>query len=239
MLDVGCGTGVLSLFAARAGARKVYAVDGSAEIAEVARDNVERNGFAGAVEVIQGRMEGVSLPEKVDVIVSEWMGYCLLYESMLQSVLHARDRFLKPGGAVLPDIATMWVAGIAPEALGLNFWRDVHGLDMSAVAEREERRSRGRSIARGCGVLLRAGGFDLTPSDRVSSGARGALSVSRGRDSPITRSSSMCKSFAPAVVPALQVKGRPRCQRSASVLLWLRRRFRCARLRGPDEGEIR
>lgn len=145
VLDVGCGTGVLSLFAARAGARKVYAVDGSADIAEVARDNVERNGFAGAVEVIQGRMEGVSLPEKVDVIVSEWMGYCLLYESMLQSVLHARDRFLKPGGAVLPDIATMWVAGIAPEALGLNFWRDVHGLDMSAVAEREERRSRGTS----------------------------------------------------------------------------------------------
>ena len=145
VLDVGCGTGVLSLFAARAGARKVYAVDGSAEIAEVARDNVERNGFAGAVEVIQGRMEGVALPEKVDVIVSEWMGYCLLYESMLQSVLHARDRFLKPGGAVLPDVATMWVAGIAPGALGLDFWRDVHGLDMSAVAEREERTSRGTS----------------------------------------------------------------------------------------------
>ena len=145
VLDVGCGTGVLSLFAARAGARKVYAVDGSAEIADVARENVSRNGFAEAVDVIQGRMEGVTLPEKVDVIVSEWMGYCLLYESMLQSVIHARDRFLKPGGAVLPDVATMWVAGVAPEALGLSFWRDVHGLDMSAVGERIKQGSRGKA----------------------------------------------------------------------------------------------
>lgn len=43
----------------------------------------------------------------VDVLVSEWMGYCLLYESMLSSVLYARDRWLKPGGAILPDTATM------------------------------------------------------------------------------------------------------------------------------------
>lgn len=42
-----------------------------------------------------------------DVLVSEWMGYCLLYESMLSSVLYARDHFLKPGGAILPDTATI------------------------------------------------------------------------------------------------------------------------------------
>ena len=46
-------------------------------------------------------------PQSIDVLVSEWMGYCLLYESMLSSVLYARDRWLKPGGAVLPDTATM------------------------------------------------------------------------------------------------------------------------------------
>lgn len=44
---------------------------------------------------------------KFDVLVSEWMGYCLLYESMLSSVLYARDHFLKPGGAILPDTATI------------------------------------------------------------------------------------------------------------------------------------
>lgn len=46
-------------------------------------------------------------PHSIDVLLSEWMGYCLLYESMLSSVLYARDRWLKPGGAILPDIATI------------------------------------------------------------------------------------------------------------------------------------
>ena len=46
-------------------------------------------------------------PNGFDVLVSEWMGYCLLYESMLSSVIYARDHFLKPGGAVLPDTATI------------------------------------------------------------------------------------------------------------------------------------
>ncbi len=59
------------------------------------------------VEVIQGTIESVELPEKVDIIISEWMGYFLLRESMLDSVLVARDKFLKPGGALYPSHATM------------------------------------------------------------------------------------------------------------------------------------
>ena len=51
------------------------------------------NGLESQIDVIKGLMEDVTLPEKVDVIVSEWMGYCLLYESMLSSVIMARDRF--------------------------------------------------------------------------------------------------------------------------------------------------
>lgn len=43
----------------------------------------------------------------IDVLLSEWMGYCLLYESMLSSVLFARDHWLKPGGAILPDTASI------------------------------------------------------------------------------------------------------------------------------------
>lgn len=61
--------------------------------------------------------------QQVDVIVSEWMGYALLFESMLDSVITARDRWLKPGGAVLPDIATIYVAGASREALGTAFWK--------------------------------------------------------------------------------------------------------------------
>ena len=62
------------------------------------------------VEVIQGTIETVSLPEKVDIIISEWMGYFLLRESMLDSVLVARDRFLRPGGSLFPSHARLYLA---------------------------------------------------------------------------------------------------------------------------------
>lgn len=58
-------------------------------------------------------MEEVVLPvDKVDIIISEWMGYFLLYESMLDSVLYARDRYLVPNGLMFPDEATMYLAAI-------------------------------------------------------------------------------------------------------------------------------
>ncbi|XP_057537334.1 protein arginine N-methyltransferase PRMT10-like [Amaranthus tricolor] len=61
---------------------------------------VKANGLEGIVEVIEGSMEDVTLPEKVDVIISEWMGYFLLRESMSDSVICARDRWLKPTGVM-------------------------------------------------------------------------------------------------------------------------------------------
>src|SRR5271170_1567362 len=73
VLDMGAGTGILSVFAAVAGARKVYAVERT-DVALVARRMVERNGFAGCIDVLQADLEDITLPEKVDVLVSEWMG---------------------------------------------------------------------------------------------------------------------------------------------------------------------
>lgn len=60
---------------------------------------------------------------QVDVLVSEWMGYALLFETMLDTVLQARDRWLKPGGAMLPDIATINIAGASEAATGGLFWK--------------------------------------------------------------------------------------------------------------------
>lgn len=58
-------------------------------------------------------MEEVVLPvDSVDIIISEWMGYFLLYESMLDTVIYARDRYLKPEGLIFPDKATMVLATI-------------------------------------------------------------------------------------------------------------------------------
>lgn len=68
--------------------------------------------FSGVIDVVQTMVEELDKfkktpPHSLDVLVSEWMGYCLLYESMLSSVLYARDHWLKPGGAILPDTATI------------------------------------------------------------------------------------------------------------------------------------
>ncbi|XP_024522317.1 probable protein arginine N-methyltransferase 6 isoform X2 [Selaginella moellendorffii] len=135
VIDVGCGTGILSIFCAAAGARKVYAVDAS-DIAVQAREVVKANGFSDVITVIVGRVEEIQLEEKADVIISEWMGYMLLYETMLPSVVCARDRWLKPGGLMLPSFATLYMAPITnPDRYGesIDFWRNVYGFDMSAI----------------------------------------------------------------------------------------------------------
>lgn len=94
VLDVGSGTGILCMFAAKAGARKVIGIECSS-ISDYAVKIVKANKLDHVVTIIKGKVEEVELPvEKVDIIISEWMGYCLFYESMLNTVLYARDKWL-------------------------------------------------------------------------------------------------------------------------------------------------
>ena len=60
----------------------------------------------------KGRLEDIELDvEKVDAIVSEWMGYFLLFEGMLDSVIYARDHYLSPNGKLLPNRCTISIVG--------------------------------------------------------------------------------------------------------------------------------
>ena len=93
---------------------------------------------AGSViTIIQGKVEDITLPvPSVDIIVSEWMGYFLLYESMLDTVLYARDKWLSPGGLILPDRCTMYVCGIEDaeyRTAKLDWWSNVYGFKMTAI----------------------------------------------------------------------------------------------------------
>ncbi|CRK19729.1 Protein arginine N-methyltransferase 1 like protein [Verticillium longisporum] len=136
VLDVGCGTAILSMFAAKAGAKHVIGVDMST-IIHKAREIVEVNGLSDKITLIQGKMEEVQLPfPKVDIIISEWMGYFLLYESMLDTVLYARDTYLNKDGLIFPDKATIFAAGIEDgeykdEKIG--FWDNVYGFNYSPL----------------------------------------------------------------------------------------------------------
>lgn len=97
VLDVGAGTGILSFFAARAGAKKVYAVEASG-MARSAEKLAAGNGLQDVVTVINKRVEEVELDERVDVLISEPLGIALVNERMLESYIRARDSLLKPGG---------------------------------------------------------------------------------------------------------------------------------------------
>ena len=138
VLDIGCGTGILSFFAARAGAKHVYAIDNS-EIVHFTREIVNVNGFKNKITVIKGKMEEITLPvPKVDIIISEWMGYFLLYESMLETVLWARDKYLNKNGLMFPDRCQIFLAGMQDEKYRkerLGFWSNVYGINMSCLAK--------------------------------------------------------------------------------------------------------
>jgi len=136
VLDVGCGTGILSMFAAKAGAAKVIGVDMSS-IVDYAKKIVADNNLSDTVTIIRGKVEEIELPvPKVDIIISEWMGYCLFYESMLDTVLYARDKWLTEGGLMFPDKATLYITGIEDRQYKddkINWWDDVYGFDMSSI----------------------------------------------------------------------------------------------------------
>jgi len=139
VLDVGSGTGILCMFAAKAGARRVIGIEFS-NIAEQSKRIIADNGYDDVITIVHSKLEDViQLPhgiEKVDVIISEWMGYCLFYESMLNTVLLARDRWLAPNGVLYPDKASLWMCAIEDGQYKedkINWWDNVYGFNMSSI----------------------------------------------------------------------------------------------------------
>nr|NVI69707.1 arginine methyltransferase 1 [Cucujiformia] len=138
VMDIGCGTGILSMFAAKAGAKRVIAIECS-NIVDYARKIVETNKLDHIISIVKGKVEEVTLPDgidKVDIIISEWMGYCLFYESMLDTVLFARDKWLKPDGLLFPDRCSLFITAIEDRQYKdekINWWDDVYGFDMSSI----------------------------------------------------------------------------------------------------------
>ncbi|XP_026279262.1 histone-arginine methyltransferase CARMER isoform X1 [Frankliniella occidentalis] len=141
VLDVGAGSGILSFFVAQAGAARVYAVEASS-MAQHAEQLVRANNLADRISVVAGKIEEIDLPEKVDVIISEPMGYMLFNERMLESFLHAK-KWLKPDGKMFPSRGDLHVAPFTDEALYMeqfnkaNFWyqQHFHGVDLRVLRE--------------------------------------------------------------------------------------------------------
>jgi protein arginine N-methyltransferase 1 len=138
VLDIGAGPGILTLLACQAGAQRVYAVEPDG-IIQVARETIAANGYADRVVFMQALSTAVTLPEKVDVIVSDIHGVLPLFCGSLTAIIDARERFLKPHGFLIPATETLWVAVVTAPTLYRRIvepWEGNVGLDFTAARRR-------------------------------------------------------------------------------------------------------
>lgn len=101
VVDIGSGTGVLSLFAAMAGASRVYSIERE-PIIEIAREIASRNGFSESIVFVEGSSPNVEIPERVDVLITETIGNMGFDEGISTWVADAKERFLKPDATIVP-----------------------------------------------------------------------------------------------------------------------------------------
>lgn len=136
VLDLGAGTGLFSMLACQAGARRVFAVETSAYI-EVARELARVNGFDDRIECIQGDSTEVVLDERADVAIFDIHGVLPLYGESLRVIIDARERHLRPGGTMLPAEETLFAALLespATYATHVEPWSSgAYGLDLRAA----------------------------------------------------------------------------------------------------------
>ena len=148
IMDIGCGTGILSLFAAKAGAKKVISIDASDMYSEAA-EIVRLNGYDDVIHVVHGKVEDLikdnALPleegELVDCVISEWMGYALFFETMLPSVMVVRDKLMdRKSGTMWPNRSMVYLEGATDSRL--DYWSDVYGFKMDVMKNRVTRELR-------------------------------------------------------------------------------------------------
>lgn len=189
ILDLGCGTSILSMFSAKAGAT-VTGVDMS-DVIYQAMDIVKENNLENCIALHRGRLEDIEFETKFDFIVSEWMGYFLLFEGMLDSVLYARDKHLVEGGLLLPNRCTMHITGMEDMSSYNKFvayWDDVYGFKMSCMRSAVVREATTDVVKAECIITSadQIADFDLmtiTPNDTEFTSA---FSLNVQRDGQLT-----------------------------------------------------
>lgn len=135
VLDIGAGTGIFSLLACQFGAGHVHAVEPNDAI-QVARESAAANGFGDRITFHQTISTAITLPQRADVIISDLRGVLPLLQHHIASVADARQRLLKPDGALIPQRDTLWAALIENAELYTAYeepWlRNNYSLDMRA-----------------------------------------------------------------------------------------------------------
>ena len=111
VLDIGSGSGLWAITAALLGAKRVVAIEREPMLIGLIKALAHANGVADRVEVVEGDSRHVQLAREFDVIVSETIGHVIFDEQIAEIMVDARERFLKPGGVLIPDSVTLMAAG--------------------------------------------------------------------------------------------------------------------------------
>ncbi len=138
VVDLGTGTGILSLFASRKKPRKIYALDHS-DFINVARE-VARHNSIDCIEFVPCNSRNFTTDEKVDVIIHEQMGDELLDENMIENLLDLKQRVLKPGGLILPGRFELFVEPVQlrdNRSVPFVWEHKLHGFDFSFLEDSE------------------------------------------------------------------------------------------------------
>lgn len=141
VVDIGTGTGILAMAAAKAGAKKVYAIE-QGRIANLAENLIAANGLSDRIDVIRGRSTSVTLPERGTVLVSEIIGNAIFNEGILKTFLDAKQRLLQPNATFIPNSLDIYAVAVEFEEgfyrkrvfneATLERWQDMYGLDFGS-----------------------------------------------------------------------------------------------------------
>lgn len=135
VIDLGAGSGLLAMVAARQGARKVYAIERSS-MAALARRLVAQNGYQDVIEVVQADSFDWQPPERAHVLISETLGFAVFDEQFRACVADARDRMLVAGGRIIPERIDVHAAPVSPAAgiVDIGQMDELLGFDFSPLA---------------------------------------------------------------------------------------------------------
>lgn len=136
VVDIGTGTGILAFLSARAGASRVHAIE-SSSIIECAQGLAASNNLTGRIRFHKAVSQAVNLDEKADVIVGELIGHMAFEEGIVETMFDAKERFLKPGGSIIPETITLFAAPVFDHItyrLRIDDWKKpVRGIDFSPM----------------------------------------------------------------------------------------------------------
>ena len=128
VFEIGTGSGLLAMMAAKLGARKVFTCESVGLIADTAQKIVRRNNFQDQIAVLAKASHMVrletDLPTRADILVHEIFSSELLGEHVLAAIEDAKQRLLKPGGSILPSAASIMIALVGGDELGRNLYVD-------------------------------------------------------------------------------------------------------------------